>query len=50
MKGFIPPKFTKEDVRKALTKEDRKTILEILGYKVIPKDKRNVRVDIVNNA
>lgn len=43
MKGFIPPEFTKEDVRKALTKEDCKTILELLGYKVVPKDKRNVK-------
>lgn len=39
MKGFIPPKVTKEDIRKFLTEEDKKTILELMGYKVVPKDK-----------
>lgn len=43
MKGFTPPSFTKEDVRKLLIKEDCKTILELLGYKVVPKDKSNVK-------
>ena len=40
MKGFVPPEITKEEVRKGLTKEDRKTILELMGYKVVPKDRK----------
>lgn len=40
MKGFIAPKFTKEDVRKLLTDKDCKTILEFMGYKVVPKNKK----------
>lgn len=40
MKGFIAPKFTKEDVRQLLTDEDYKTILELMGYKVVPKNKK----------
>lgn len=39
MKGFIPPEITKEDIRQFLTKEDKKIILELMGYKVVPKDK-----------
>lgn len=45
MKGFIPPEITKEDIREFLTKEDYKTILELMGYKVIPKDKDDNKED-----
>lgn len=40
MKGFVPPEITKEDVMKFLTEEDKKIILEFMGYKVVPKDKK----------
>lgn len=40
MKGFIPPEVTKEDIRKFLTKDDYKAILELMGYKVVPKNKK----------
>lgn len=40
MKGFIAPKFTKEDVRNLLTVKDYKTILGLMGYKVVPKNKK----------
>lgn len=40
MKGFIPPEVTKEDIRQSLTDEDYKTILELMGYKVVPKNKK----------
>lgn len=40
MKGFIPPEITKEDIRQWLTEEDKKTILKLMGYKVVPKDKK----------
>lgn len=45
MKGFIPPEITKEDIRQWLTKEDEKTILELMGYKVTPKDKNQKSID-----
>lgn len=38
MRGFVAPKFTKEDVRKFLSDEDIKQILEIMGYDIIPKE------------
>lgn len=40
MKGFIPPEVTKEDIREFLTKDDYKAILELTGYKVVPKNKK----------
>lgn len=40
MKGFIAPKFTKEDVRQLLTKKDIKQILINLGYTLISKEQK----------
>lgn len=39
MKGVTPPKFTKEDVREFLSNKDIKTILELMGYQIVPKCK-----------
>lgn len=40
MKGFTPPEVTKEDIRQSLTDDDYKIILELMGYKVVPKNKK----------
>ena len=40
MKGLIPPEIKKEDIRQWLTEEDKKVILELMGYKVVSKDKK----------
>lgn len=39
MKEATPPKFTKEDVREFLSDKDIKTILELIGYQIVPKCK-----------
>lgn len=49
MKGWHAPKFTKKDVRKKLTDQDRKDILGLLtGIDVI--EGLNDYVDAVNKA
>lgn len=50
MKGFIAPKFTKEDVRQLLTKKDKKQILINLGYTLIPKEQKFVINNNLNNT
>lgn len=52
MRGFVPPKFTKEDVRDFLGDKDVKTILRFMGYQIVPKCKNiysyKSNVDISN--
>lgn len=41
MRGFHAPEFTKDDIRKLLTKDDLKEVLYLMGYTLVPKEENN---------
>lgn len=43
MIGFIPPKITKEDIKKEFSKNDLKQVLINLGYKLVSKTSKSIK-------